>query len=165
MILFYAFAKIEKNPANIIVYAGTKGLRKAENIASMPYTPSKALYKISKSKIYPALLHDCICRKTRLNLSIHRNIGVRDRTIPDIVITFTMSDKIATMLFQYFSYLFFVFSHSLLPVRAFPTKKLNYKKVLFVCSAPTTPESHTLHAQSGHQTIQTPKPSPEHSDW
>ena len=41
-----------------------------------------------------------------------------------------MPDKIATMLFQYFSYLFFVFSHSLLPVRAFPTKKLSYKKVL-----------------------------------
>jgi hypothetical protein len=101
MILFYAFSKIEKNPANTIVYAGAEGLRKAANIASMPYTPSKAQYKISESKIYPVLLHDCICCKTGLNL----------------------------------------------------------------CSVPTIPESHTLRAQSMHQTIQTPKPSQECPDW
>jgi hypothetical protein len=37
---FYVFAKIGKNPANIIVYAGVEGLRKAANITSALYSPS-----------------------------------------------------------------------------------------------------------------------------
>ena len=156
-------AKVDKLAAEFKEELDRMGYRVSDLEKKIKFLHQNA--KTSKSKIYPALLHDCICCKTRLNLSIHHNIDVRDRAIPDIVITFTMSDKITTMLSQYFSYLFFVFSHSPLPARAFPTKKSSYKKVLFVCSVLIIPESHTLRAQSRHQTIQTPKPSPEHLDW
>lgn len=66
------------------------------------------------------LLHNRICSMSRFDFSINCKIGIANRTVPDIMISFAVPDKRASILFQQISDLFFVFSHNA-PVRVFLT--------------------------------------------
>ena len=52
---------------------------------------------LSESINYTALLHNLICSKTRFDFSVYSYVTIRYRTIPNIMVTFTVTFKIASV--------------------------------------------------------------------
>ena len=58
-----------------------------------------------------ALLHDGIGGKSGFDLCINGKVRVRDRAVPDIMVTFSVSNEITAILMQHSTHFLFIFSH------------------------------------------------------
>ena len=80
--------------------------QKSRTICSSCFQQS-TVFTFSKPVSYAGLLQNCIGRKTRL----YRYVPFRDRAVPHVVVTFSMSDIVTAMVRELIPYFLLIFSH------------------------------------------------------
>ena len=61
--------------------------------------------------INTALFHYSVCSVSRFYLAVYRNISVRNRAVPNIMVALAVPNEITAVFFQNFADYFFILSH------------------------------------------------------
>ena len=72
---------------------------------------------------YAALLHNLVCGVPGFDFPVDSDVRIGDGTVPDIMIAFPVSHKIAAVFAEQIADLLFIFSHIQPPDRFFRQRK------------------------------------------